>query len=291
MRQLSILIPTYNDDCFLLAKKLSEQASKIEGLQWEIIVADDGSKAVSVVERNMRINQLKNSTYIIRKENTGRATIRNFLAKKANYPWLLFVDAGLHIPNRNFIGTYLANFGEDVICGGVIALQGHSENLRYKYEHEAMSRFSAKKRSRHPYHNFRTANFLIKRTAILAHPLRENIKSYGYEDVMFGKDLEQNHIPIKHIDNPIAYTQYEDNKKYLCKVEKSLHTLFAYRNELNGYSPILKYTKLLDKYRFRFFVRHFHHIFKQFEKNNLCGSHPSLTIFKLYKIGYYCCLQ
>ena len=41
--QLSVLIPTYNYVCLPLVRELHKQAMAIEGLQFEIVVAEDGS--------------------------------------------------------------------------------------------------------------------------------------------------------------------------------------------------------------------------------------------------------
>jgi hypothetical protein len=34
-------------------------------------------------------------------------------------------------------------------------------------------------------------------------------------------------------------------------------------------------------------IRCWHKLFGKWERKNLCGSHPSLRLFKLYKLGYY----
>ena len=48
--QLSILIPTYNDDCRELVASLQQQADNISGLEYEILVADDGSTDLEVAK-------------------------------------------------------------------------------------------------------------------------------------------------------------------------------------------------------------------------------------------------
>ena len=40
-KELSILIPTYNDDCYDLVEQLARQAAAIDELEYEILVADD----------------------------------------------------------------------------------------------------------------------------------------------------------------------------------------------------------------------------------------------------------
>ncbi len=41
--ELSILIPTYNCRCVDLVRALNEQAQRLRNINYEIVVADDGS--------------------------------------------------------------------------------------------------------------------------------------------------------------------------------------------------------------------------------------------------------
>ena len=125
---LSILIPTYNNVCLELVKSLQAQASLLYSssdslslsshFEYEILVADDGSTDERTVEGNRIINTLPRCRYIERKENVGRAAIRNFLAREAKYTWLLLVDSDLHIDHPNFLLNYLKAEG-DIIVGGL----------------------------------------------------------------------------------------------------------------------------------------------------------------------------
>ena len=91
-KELSILIPTYNDVCTDSVNTLMQQAESIGDLRFEIIVADDASTDENVGEANRAIDRMTNCRYIRRENNVGRAAIRNFLAQEARYEWLLFVD-------------------------------------------------------------------------------------------------------------------------------------------------------------------------------------------------------
>ena len=80
INSLSILIPTYNNVCLELVRDLQAQASILSStndLEYEILVADDGSTDKNAIEKNRKINELNNCRYIERKENIGRAAIRN----------------------------------------------------------------------------------------------------------------------------------------------------------------------------------------------------------------------
>ena len=54
-KAISILIPCYNTYCVELVKQLAEQCEDIEGLHYEIIVADDGSYDEHTRLRNKEI--------------------------------------------------------------------------------------------------------------------------------------------------------------------------------------------------------------------------------------------
>ena len=115
---LSILIPTYNNVCIELVRSLQAQASLLSSpsdFKYEILVADDGSTDKATIENNRIINTLPHCRYIEREKNVGRSAIRNFLAKEAQYPWLLFIDSDLHIDNPLFIENYSQAEGDVVV--------------------------------------------------------------------------------------------------------------------------------------------------------------------------------
>ena len=86
-----------------------------------------------------------------------------------------------------------------------------------------------KQRQKNPYSDFHTSNFIIKRSIMLQHPLDERFRQYGYEDVLLGKTLKNNHIKIEHIDNPLGYEHFIENWSFVIKTEESLlFPLFGY---------------------------------------------------------------
>jgi len=287
-RALSILIPTYNDLCVKLVGDLRQQAEAI-GIMYEILVGDDGSTDASVVAENRQIEQWEHCHYLIQPKNIGRAAIRNLLAKEAQYEWLLFIDSDMTVVRADFISKYISQEA-DVLDGGV-TIGGDAEmlkhNLRYLYEKTSEQEHTVEMRRKNPYQDFHTANFLIRRNLMHAHPFDERFHYYGYEDVLFGKTLKADGIKITHIDNPLGFNTFEDNPSFVAKTEEGLRTLHHFQGELRGYSRLLTFVGGIHIPLILSLIRCWHRLFGKWERWNLCGRHPSLRLFSLYKIGYY----
>lgn len=282
-KELSVLIPTYNSNCSDLVFSVHGMLKQMN-IPYEIIVADDGSTDEESVNSNRSIEKLENVKYIIRKENVGRACIRNFLALQAQYKWLLFLDADVTIDRSRFIQKYLEQ-DFDVILGGIIVVKRVKKlenNLRYIVESKYMESSTTAKRLRKQAKEFHTANFLVKRDIILKVPFNENFKHYGYEDVLFGKELNANGYHIHHINNPVTLIDFEENERFVEKTEESLRTLHEFKNELKGYSALLKYAWLKPV------LKPLYHIIGKPIRNNLAGNNPKVSLFNIYKLLYYC---
>lgn len=291
MAEISVLIPTYNDRVYPQVLRLQEQLEQLaqsDGLRYEVVVGDDCSTDEAVRHDNEQVMALPHCRIMAEKSNVGRAAIRNYLAESAQYAWLLYIDAALFIP-EGFVAGYVRHLGEaQVVCGGsMVDALSQPQGLRYHYESVSASRFSATARAHHPYRSFRTNNFLIARSVLLAHPLRADIRTYGYEDVLFGKTLELVGASILHIDNPVCYRRLEENAHYLRKVEESLYTLYAYRDELEGYSPLLDGVSRLAHYHLVGLLRVLYRWVRPTVLRNLKGRNPSLFLFKVFKVGTY----
>lgn len=307
---LSILIPTYNHVCTELVESLQAQASSLPNLEYEILVADDGSTDEYTIEENRIINQLDNCRYIERETNVGRAAIRNFLAKEAKYPWLLFIDSNMDVILSEYLSNYLNQIKENnadfedsihikygVIYGGYQIKRDDEtkerlkNNLRYIFESRGTQNGDYRERQANPYRDFHTSNFIVQRSIILKHPLDERFYHYGYEDVLWGKTLKDNHILIKHIDNPLGYEHFIGNMSFVSKTEESLRTLYQFREELEGYSKIIDYAQRLKRWHLSHLCQKLFPLFSLPIKARLTGNKPSILWFNIYKLLYYIHLE
>ena len=290
-KSLSILIPTYNDICVTLVRDLLDQCNDATGLDFEILVGDDGSTSKTSIDSNRQIDTLPHCRFIRRDENRGRAAIRNFLAREAQYAWLLFIDSHMSIIDAGFIEKYLSHAdGDDILYGGYRVVgdeDAHRGNLRWKYEVSCQEALTAENRAKNPYANFHTSNFCIPREVMLSHPLDERFTHYGYEDVLYGKTLKEAGIHIRHINNPVGFGRFEDNVKFLHKTEEALHTLHQFREEIGDYSRMLTIIKKIKHYHLLWIPRYLHIPLRPLLRRNLTGKHPSLKAFNLYRMGEF----
>lgn len=287
---LSILIPTYNYDCSTLVESLKKQCDQ-SGINYEIIVADDGSSNPIWMEGATVIDGLKNCRFIRRDINVGRSRIRNFLASVANGDLLLFMDQDGKVIRDDFIDKYLiAADTHDVVCGGIqqnkIRPPKHY-SLRYKYEMRYEKRISPTILNSDPNSKFRSFCFLIHRDVTDHVKMDERFSAYGYEDVKYGMDLRKAGYKIYHIDNPLANDDLEENPKFVRKTEVALTTLHQFEDELADNVSIIRHIRRLRKYRLIPIVRIVSRMVKAPIRNNLCSMHPVVGLFNLYKLIYY----
>lgn len=288
-KELSILMPSYNNTCVQLVKELAAQCSNIEGLRYEIIVADDGSSNYKAVSKNREINKIDSCRYLERSVNTGRAAIRNFLVQNAHYDNIIFMDSDVRVDKDDFIADYL-----ETDCDGVVYGAIHNDrkaydpaNLRCIYECAFEIKNPASVRNTKPYQQFRTTNFMAPRNVMMLFPFDEGFKEYGYEDVLFGKTLMEHHIPLKHIDNPVIVDDYDTNAEFIDKTQQALRTLHKHRNEMDGYSGIISASKMLHRTLMAIPLKCLYRMYGERIYKKLCGKNPSIFLFNVYRMMYY----
>ena len=286
---LSILIPTHNTDCTALVSKLLTQAEAVEGLAYEIVVMDDGSTDDRVMEKNSTICKYKNCKVVRMEKSRNRSAMRNRLWKLARYDWQLQINANVSIQSEDFLLQYVSAIATDpsprIIYGGVNIVLPPDEvkgNLRCKYEME----FSKSLHKHRKGNYFRNTNTLYHKDILRSVAYDESIDGYGYEDVLFGKDLYEGKYNIVLMSNPVCYGTQDSNTLYLAKWEEALRTLHTLP-QLEDYSPVRQTTSKLRRMHLLWMVKVWHRLFGNIEKRNLTGKSPSHLIFKIYKLGYY----
>ena len=290
-KNLSIAIPTRNDDCSQTVSKLLEQARRETSLDFEILIADDASDNAEVIRQLNIIGNQEGCRLIRLKENVGRAAGRNMRAREAKYDKVLFIDAGVDINNQDFLKTYILHANDaDIVCGGwktEVGAETAKANLRAKYELDCEKNHTPLQRNKHPYRSFRTVNFLVHKDILLNNPFPADMTGYGYEDVVFGKQAEKAGCTVLHIDNPVVYKSYEDNEAFVSKTIQSVKTLYIYRERIGQYSKLHSIAFRLRKLRLDSLMVFLYKQRSETWKKQLCGNCPSLRMLSLLKLGCY----
>lgn len=283
---LSALIPTYNYDCTLLVVELHRQL-ELAGINYEIIVANDAStlflKEIEV------LGTLSNCQVINLKENIGRSRIRNLLADRAKYPYLLFMDCDAIIHSAKFIETYLPYCAPNCVVVGGTAYNETENNpaysLRLKYGRE--------REANEVFQNYFTAfNLIIDKNLFQSVRFSEQITNYGHEDSLFGLEVAQKTF-ILNINNPAIHNGLDTNTVFIQKTEQATQNLWALYKQEN-YTELTTVSKLLNTYirleqnRLTTLVSFGYKLARPILLKNLLGKNPSLFLFDLYKIGYLC---
>ena len=225
---ISILIPVYNWDVSTLILQLEEQCSRLE-VPYEIIVIDDCSDD-KFLQKNEKIGVGIKVQYEILDNNIGRAAIRNHLAKKATFDWLLFLDSDGHIIDDQFISKYIEVISSNnckVVCGGRSYQMDKPDqrfllHWRYGRRREAIS---AVQRSINPDWYTHTSNLLVAEDIWQDITMDETISSYGYEDIVWGQRVSAQGYDILHIDNPILHVGLKSNLAFIEDVKSSVNNL------------------------------------------------------------------
>ena len=289
---LSVLIPVKNFDCSVLIEVLHKQGEAL-GCPYEIIIAEDGTEN-SMLHLNAVADELTHCRRIVKDTNIGRAAIRNLLASEAQYPNLIFIDCDAVVEKSDFLATYKEALQEyKVVCGGLYhadKLNDSSCTLRYRYEKEADRSRDAQTRSKAPYDRFTSFNFAISKDVFNSILFDTSITRYGYEDVLFGKELEKRQIEIFHIENRLLHSGLEENGIFLEKTEQALATLSEIKDKV-GDTPLLHTVNKLERYHLTSLFMRYWKCNRERLRKNLIGNSPSLLKFKIYKLGYYISLS
>lgn len=292
---LSILIPTYNYNVYSLVTELKSQADAL-GIAYEILVQDDAS--TFFLKENTEINLLQHCSYTVNHENLGRGNNINLLNNRAKFDYVLIMEADAFPEKKDYLQHLIASINPEthVLFGGVTYPNEKPEKdklLRWKYGNERES-IPLSERLKNPYHFVFTWNLLLKKELLSNYHFPHNVKDYGYEDVVFIKQLKENNIPVQHIENRLVHFNTETSLTFIEKTEKAITTLHQLildkKLELND-TKIGTANRIIIFLQFNIVIRL---LFKKLSKQmiaNLTSSHPSLVVLDLYKLGYFCLLN
>jgi len=292
---ISILIPTYNYNIYPLVIELKEQCDYCK-IEYEIICLDDCSNIE--YKHNEKINKLDHCNFARNNHNCGRASNINKLVQFSKFNYILILEADSLPYAKNFIELYIneINLKKDAVFGGVIYSTKRppkDSKLRWIYGHKRESK-NLDYRLKNSYNFIFTWNLLIRKDCFLKISFNRLIKNYGFEDLIFILDLKRENIKVDHIQNLCIHQNEETNIVFLNKYNSSLRNLkFIIDQDIIRIddTSLTKTYNFLKRTRLQFLVSFIFKYSKELIIKNLLSKKPSLFLFDLYKLGYYCNLQ
>lgn len=294
---ISILIPCYNWDVFHFIKSLHSVCKQTSLLKnFEIICIEDGSTNCF---NNKRLKKIQNVQYEIHRNNIGRSAIRNLLAKKANYDWVLFIDCDSKIFSGDFITNYIENIEKPKPEKYIY--YGETIYEKIKTKNRLHQKYGERIESKRKKEVFSSHHFLMHKNEFQKTQFDENIKFYGYEDVLFElKYTQSKHerptrhkYKFKYINNPLYHIGLKSNRKFMTDCESGLKNLVEYHNDKNIIKKIkvLKYWKYFSKIGLIKLIMICFKILKNPILKNLHSNNPSLLLLQFYKLGFFSTLK
>ncbi|MEL0105595.1 MAG: glycosyltransferase family 2 protein [Rhodospirillales bacterium] len=117
MISLSIIIPVYNEQATIIELLKSVNRQSIDGVEFEVVVIDDGSSDQTVERLNSHPELYK--TFIQLPKNGGKGAAVKAGLKKATGDYVLFQDADLEYNPDEYANLLfpLLEFGAEIVMG------------------------------------------------------------------------------------------------------------------------------------------------------------------------------
>jgi hypothetical protein len=250
---------------------------------------DDGSEA-RFREKNGEMKAWEGVIYRELSQNVGRARIRNLLAQRAQYDYLLFMDGDSKVVREDYLKTYCQRLVPNTVLFGGRIYQAQPPEEADLHLHwfvgKAREESTAVQRQKHPYHAFMTNNYVVPKSVQLAIPFEEKLRQYGHEDTLFGLQLRAAGVEVLHLDNPLEHIGLEKAPVFLNKSRKAIQNLlFLSESYPEMQTRLLGVARRFQRFRLDgVLLRQFRRKSEKWEAK-LQGKQPDLTIFDLWKLG------
>jgi hypothetical protein len=208
---LSVLTPFRGHDPSLLLLAMANAPAGVE-----FVLLDDASGSATLLAKVIAAAETTNvpARIVVWGENQGRAAARNRLISEARGDYVLFLDADMLPDVTQFLAIWLGVIAtqEPVIAFGGLSL-AHATRTPDTALHYAMFGGSdchrARTRARRPAQSTASANLLVQRAFLAAHPFDTGYAGWGFEDVDWALTVSR-HTEILHVENPATHVGLDD---------------------------------------------------------------------------------
>lgn len=286
--ELSIAILVYCFSPLKLVQDLLEQARALD-INFELLVYDDGSGPVWQKQLREELGDFPEVFLELSDQNRGRSAGRNHLAAKALGEYILMIDGDNRVDTPHFVSDYFrVRKANTVVVGGRFLnpepLPGCELRHLFAQKREVKA---LEERKAQPYESFQTNCFLADRSIFKRVQFEEGLRTYGYEDNLFGFDLRSAQIGILHIKNPQFHKADDRNLSFMAKTEEAMESLLwieKNRPEDRKHFKLLRLKERLNNFGLKTLVFKTLNTFEPSLRRSLESATPSLWRFDLFRL-------
>lgn len=209
--RLSVLTPFHRHDPSPLLQAMARAPRDVE-----FILLDDGSGSAELLSNviNAAAALAAPVRLIVWADNRGRAAGRNRLVSEARGAYVLFLDADMIPDAPDFLGRWLAvaETAQPVTAFGGLSLAQAALTPETALHHNLFAASDcrdANARNQSPAQFTASANLLVRRDFLEAHPFDSGFVGWGFEDVDWALGASAC-VRILHVDNPATHAGLDD---------------------------------------------------------------------------------
>ncbi len=209
--RLSVLTPFYRYDPSAMLARFANAPAGVE-----FVLLDDGSASAALVANVIAAAEATGAParIIVSGVNLGRAVGRNRLIAEARGEHVLFLDADMLPDTPAFLAIWLGVAATQTprVAFGGLSLENSQRTPETALHHALFGRSDcrpARSRARRGAQATASANLLVERAFLLAHPFDHGFTGWGFEDVDWALSASR-FTEILHVDNPATHAGLDD---------------------------------------------------------------------------------
>ena len=209
--RLSVLTPFHKHDPSALLARFSAAPKGVE-----FVLLDDGSGSASLLANVVTAVAATGAParIIVSGPNLGRAAGRNRLISEARGDYVLFLDADMLPDDRLFLDIWLGVIATQtpLVAFGGLSLFNATRTQETALHYALFGRsdcLPARARQRRAAQATASANLLVERAFLLAHPFDPAFTGWGFEDTDWALKAAR-FADILHVDNPATHAGLDD---------------------------------------------------------------------------------